>query len=111
MQMPFSKLKIILERITINTWTEIVCYGNLQSHKTGKLSKCIQMLTCLLLTEILLSDDSAYYRQKLVNIGNGVFSQFDTSKSRYKSGNISIREDQVSFFSREATLELALLVR
>ena len=23
--MPFSKLKIILERITINTWTEIDC--------------------------------------------------------------------------------------
>ena len=42
------------------------------------------------LTEIVLSDDSAYYGQKLVNIGNGVFSQFDTSKSRYKSGNISI---------------------
>ena len=49
--MPFSKLKIILERITMNTWTEIVCCGNLQSDKTGKLSQCIQMLTCMLLKQ------------------------------------------------------------
>ena len=47
--MPFSKLKIILERIIINTWTKIVYYGNLQSYKMGKLSKCIQMLLLKLL--------------------------------------------------------------
>ena len=48
------------------------------------------------LIEILLSDDSSYYRQKLVQIGNGTFSQFDTNKSRYKSGDIKIRKDQVA---------------
>ena len=42
--MPFSKLKIILERITINTLTEIVCCGNLQFEKSSKLSKKYQIV-------------------------------------------------------------------
>ena len=40
--MPFSKLKIILERITINTWTEIVCYGNLYSNVDMFVTKTSQ---------------------------------------------------------------------
>ena len=45
--MPFSNLKIILERITIDTCTEIVCFGNMQSEKMGKLS----ISSCLLVIE------------------------------------------------------------
>ena len=51
------------------------------------------------LLDVLL-DDSAYYKKRLLDVGNGRLGAFHNSKSRYiLEKNITIREDQITEIS------------
>ena len=46
--------------------------------------------------QILLTDDSSHYKQRLIDVGNNRLSEVHISQSRYNPGNVTIPQDQVA---------------
>ena len=47
------------------------------------------------LLEILFTEDSTWYRERLIDLGNSRISNLNVQKSRYKPGKVSITKDQI----------------
>ena len=53
------------------------------------------------LCEILLNENSNYYTERCIAIGNNRFTEIHCQKSRYKTGEITLRKDQVIEIDKE----------